>query len=197
MLFSFFSTWYTNLNIVSEKTTQLTIKSQFHFQKPLLLLQFTIKQNTLLLKKLQNYKPDSVSNPKAEWLSFIWDAAHATPQAANPQTSDEPPSIACLFGISARKVYPYTLSPIYIVVSYTTFSPLPRKSGAVIFCGTICQLHLSRNAYPLGSALPYTVRTFLREHKAPGDNPLCSSSKINNFLLKTTAPPHKIVLNYL
>jgi len=58
-------------------------------------------------------------------LSFIWDAAHTPPHAANPRTSGEPPSGVRLFGISARKVYPYPLLPMDTVVSYTTFSPLP------------------------------------------------------------------------
>lgn len=61
-------------------------------------------------------------------LSFIWDNAHTLPRAANPHTSDEPSSGACLFGISARKVYPCNLLPGCTVVSYTTFSPLPRQS---------------------------------------------------------------------
>lgn len=74
----------------------------------------------------------------AGWLSFIWDRAHTLPQAANPYASGEQPSSAYLFGISAHKVYPRTMSPQHAVVSYTTFSPLPRQAGAVILCGTVC-----------------------------------------------------------
>lgn len=70
--------------------------------------------------------------------SFIWDSAHTLPQAANPYASGEPPSGTYLFGISAHKVYPRTVSPQHVVVSYTTFSPLPRQAVAVILCGTVC-----------------------------------------------------------
>jgi len=98
---------------------------------------------------------------KPERLSFIWDAAHTTPHAANPHTSDEQSSGACLFGISARKVYPYTLLPMCTVVSYTTFSPLPRKRGGNFLWHCLSPA-IDTDAYPLGSALLFAVRTFLQ-----------------------------------
>ena len=51
---------------------------------------------------------------------------------------------------------------VNVVVSYTSFSPLPIHSciKAVVFCGTSCrEFPLS---YPLGSMMLYVVRTFLR-----------------------------------
>lgn len=109
-------------------------------------------------------------------LSFIWDSVHTLPLSANPHTSGEPPSGACLFGISARKVYPHIVSPRHSVVSYTTFSPLPQRTRAVILCGTVC----SRQAgtYPLGSALLCTVRTFLRQYSIPAIARHCSCAKL-------------------
>ncbi len=43
-----------------------------------------------------------------------------------------------LRGISARKVYPPGTLLWRDVGSYPTFSPLPRRCGTVIFCGTVC-----------------------------------------------------------
>jgi len=59
------------------------------------------------------------------WSSFIWFPHRCGTLAANPRTSGEQPSIVRLFGISARKVYPCSLLPIFSVGSYPTFSPLP------------------------------------------------------------------------
>ena len=49
---------------------------------------------------------------------------------------NEQPSNGTICGISACKVYP--LQPLLAasVVSYATFSPLSRRGGTVIFCGT-------------------------------------------------------------
>ena len=89
---------------------------------------------------MQTCKPDSVSRMVPGRLSFICDAAHASPVAANPRTSGEQPSNVRLFGISVRKVYPIILLPTQRVGSYPTFSPLPLLLKAVIFCGTFCVL---------------------------------------------------------
>jgi hypothetical protein len=95
-------------------------------------------------------------------LPFIWMLHCCNILSAYPQASDEQPSNACLLGISSRKVYPQLPSPIIIVRSYRTFSPLPfAKQPAVIFCGTVCILSFQKEPHPLDGALLYAVRTFL------------------------------------
>ncbi len=47
-----------------------------------------------------------------------------------------------------------------LVVSYTTFSPLPQKVAVILFCLTL----LSPIASTLGSGAPYAARTFLSHH---------------------------------
>src|SRR5215471_17844006 len=78
-------------------------------------------------------KPDSVSK-----LSFICDEHYWSPVAAYPGSSNEQPSNEPIRGITALKVYPCIALLQHIVSSYLTFSPLPRKCGIVIFCGTVC-----------------------------------------------------------
>ncbi len=87
-----------------------------------------VKKRTNCERKKKNYnacKPDSVVLQEQHRLSFIWDNVRTLPRAANPHTSDKRSSSVCLFGISARKVYPQCQLPGKAVVSYTTFSPLP------------------------------------------------------------------------
>ncbi len=49
-----------------------------------------------------------------------------------------PKEFTGLFGISTHKVYPIFRLLVIVVCSYHTFSPLPRRNGAVIFCDPIC-----------------------------------------------------------
>jgi hypothetical protein len=92
----------------------------------------------LTISRSKNYKtckPDPV--PLRAAIIYLGRCSRSA-SSCQPTDSCEPQSNVRLFGISARKVYPYTLLPVYTVVSYTTFSPLPALLRAVIFCGTVC-----------------------------------------------------------
>lgn len=101
-----------------------------------------------------------------------------------PTYSDKLSSSACLFGISARKVYPYNWLPSYTVVSYTTFSPLPTAYLSVgcrrLFSVALSVTRCYTNAYPLGSALLFAVRTFLRHIFCAAITRHCSSANVNS-----------------
>ena len=66
----------------------------------------------------------------------LWQPTHrsrtSSPYAVPKQRSSG------IFGLATHKVYPLRWSPTGAVSSYLTFSPLPRRSVAVIFCGTGC-----------------------------------------------------------
>ena len=68
-----------------------------------------------------------------------------------------------ILGIATRKVYPSCLLPGRSVRSYRTFSPLPRRGRAVIFCDTFYAAPSRRKAQlrRLGGAVLCVVRTFL------------------------------------
>lgn len=51
------------------------------------------------------------------------------------------------------------------VVSYTTFSPLPKRQAPAVFF--LLHFPLSRDTWPLASALPCEARTFLPRAKSP------------------------------
>jgi len=74
----------------------------------------------------------------SEPSSFIFDSARTEPVTPNPSVSREPRSSTDIRGLSIRKVYPLTVLLRLTVSSYLTFSPLPRRIVAVIFCGTCC-----------------------------------------------------------
>ena len=95
-------------------------------------------------------------------LSFIYYVRCRTSLTTYPPGSGEQPSSPGIFGLSIHEVYPLTRSPGLIVSSYLTFSPLPRRSMAVVFCGTICSCNLPfYNPFPLGSMALCIARTFL------------------------------------
>ncbi len=92
--------------------------------------------------------------------------------------SGEPPSVTGIRGISACKVYPPRRLPAGAVGSYPTFSTSLRRSGAVIFCGTICERF--RAPRLLTGALPCAVRTFLPP-KRRAMTRLVASAKVKNL----------------
>ncbi|HOV11075.1 MAG TPA: hypothetical protein PLL90_04865, partial [Bacteroidales bacterium] len=58
--------------------------------------------------------------------------------------------------------------------------------GTVIFCGTICSLHLRAGTFPLGSMEPFVARTFLfRLRRQRQTELLFYFAKVQN--LKTSA----------
>jgi len=105
------------------------------------------------------YKPGSVSTGGC--LSFIWGKCRHLPLSAYPPRLSEQPSSLGLFGLSSHEVYPIQQLPAIPVSSYLTFSPLPQRIVAVIFCGTCCHFVLRQNAFPLGSMVLCDARTFL------------------------------------
>jgi len=70
-------------------------------------------------------------------------------------------------GISIREVYPPPGLLRDAVRSYRTFSPLPRRNRAVIFCDTLCtpSRRSRKKPHPLGGAALCIVRTFLPHHR--------------------------------
>ena len=114
-------------------------------------------------KILQAYKPDSVLDKPSitlkliKLLSFIWDKHCCLPLSAYPPSSGEQPSGTGIFGISAHKVYPTSLLPKKLVVSYTTFSPFPQKRWLF----SVALSRLCKESRPLTGVLLFAVRTFL------------------------------------
>ena len=113
-------------------------------------------------RKKQVCKPDSVL--QVEGLSFIWDDRHRSPLAAYPPASGGPPSCAGILDISTREVYTAPLVTHWAVGSYPTFSPLSTNGGRFVFCCTVCPVQ--RRSFPLGSTVPFVVRTFLSQSGA-------------------------------
>ena len=95
-------------------------------------------------KKLPACKPDSVSPDKSGdiyHLSAIPVARHLLRSTPLPCPAEAEPSREQRFRtdireLSIRKVCPYTNFHWHTVSSYLTFSPLSRRVGTVIFCGT-------------------------------------------------------------
>ena len=112
---------------------------------------------------MQVYKPDSVIS-NGNVLSFIWEVCRQTPLAAYPPTLDEQPSNAGILDISTREVYTAPLVTHWAVGSYPTFSPLSTHGGRFVFCCTVCPVQ--RRSFPLGSTVPFVVRTFLSQSGA-------------------------------
>ena len=103
------------------------------------------------------------------------------PSAAARRQSDEPPSICGLHELTAPRWHSLAITR-QLVVSYTTFSPLPdtkprrmlkasslrNKFRAVIF---FYRHLLSPIASSFGSGMPYAARTFLSHLKDASDRP--------------------------
>ena len=103
------------------------------------------------------------------------------PSTVARRQSDEPPSICGLHELTAPRWHSLTITR-QLVVSYTTFSPLPdtkprrmlkapslrNKFRAVIF---FYRHLLSPIASSFGSGMPYAARTFLSHLKDASDRP--------------------------
>ena len=74
--------------------------------------------------------------------------------------SGEQPSNGGLHELAASSGHSLTITR-QLVVSYTTFSPLPYRSKAVVF---FCPYLLSPIASTFRSGAPYAARTFLSHH---------------------------------
>ena len=108
-------------------------------------------------------KPGSVPRLSGGCLSFIYDASHPAPPAFYPPSYDSggQPSDDGIHELAA----PSRHSPMIthrLVVSYTTFSPLPNTPlqggwAVVLFCRHL----LSPIASTFRSGAPYAARTFL------------------------------------
>lgn len=112
------------------------------------------------------YKPGSVSSAPLRArsvLSFIYSASRLTAQAFYPPSSlrsDGTPSNDGLHELAAPRWYSSLIAQ-RLVVSYTTFSPLPHQGAAVV----LFYRHLpSPTASTFGSGVPYAARTFLSRH---------------------------------
>lgn len=70
--------------------------------------------------------------------------------------------------VSTVSSYPWSVSATKLPIKVVTFSPLPRQSMAVYFCGTCCS-RLSET-FPLGSMMLCAARTFLPRKS---DKPVC------------------------
>ena len=97
------------------------------------------------------------------------------PSTAALRQSDEPPSICGIHELTAPRWHSLAITR-QLVVSYTTFSPLPDttpawirdKFRAVIF---FYRHLLSPIASSFGSGMPYAARTFLSHLKDASDRP--------------------------
>ena len=129
-------------------------------------------QKELKERKQCSYKPSSVPIPsetiRAPVIYLVPESplgSSTLPSAAARRQSDEPPSICGLHELTAPRWHSLAITR-QLVVSYTTFSPLPDttpawirdKFRAVIF---FCRHLLSPIASSFGSGMPYAARTFL------------------------------------
>jgi len=118
-------------------------------------------------------KPGSVEKDLHPFSpSFISACNCLQAPSAYPPAAGEQPLIAGILGLSTREVYPCLQLPPSIVVSYTTFSPLPNTEvKAVLFCGTRClmgaEVVCPSTRLLAGTAL-FVARTFLH-HFTDGD----------------------------
>ena len=67
--------------------------------------------------------------------------------------------------LSSGGVCPASSIALGAVVSYTTFSPLPKRGAPAVFF--LLHFPLSRDTWPLASALPCEARTFLPRAEGP------------------------------
>ena len=135
-------------------------------------------QKELKERKQCSYKPSSVPIPsetiRAPVIYLVPESplgSSTLPSAAARRQSDEPPSICGLHELTAPRWHSLAITR-QLVVSYTTFSPLPdtkprrmqkasslrNKFRAVIF---FYRHLLSPIASIFGSGMPYAARTFL------------------------------------
>ena len=129
-------------------------------------------QKELKERKQCSYKPSSVPIPsetiRAPVIYLVPESplgSSTLPSAAARRQSDEPPSICGLHELTAPRWHSLAITR-QLVVSYTTFSPLPDttpawirdKFRAVIF---FYRHLLSPIASIFGSGMPYAARTFL------------------------------------
>ena len=127
---------------------------------------------------------------------------HGSPHASSvlPSTvscdSDGPPSDGGIRELAAPSVH----SPMIthrLVVSYTTFSPLPCRSKAVIF---FCPHLLSPIASTFRSGVPYAARTFLLCLNDTSDRPwqCFRLQKYSFFFKRSTFAIQKVsIINYI
>ena len=129
-------------------------------------------QKELKERKQCSYKPSSVPIPsetiRVPVIYLVPESplgSSTLPSAAARRQSDEPPSICGLHELTAPRWHSLAITR-QLVVSYTTFSPLPDttpswirdKFRAVIF---FCRHLLSPIASSFGSGMPCAARTFL------------------------------------
>ena len=135
-------------------------------------------QKELKERKQCSYKPSSVPIPsetiRAPVIYLVPESplgSSTLPSAAARRQSDEPPSICGLHELTAPRWHSLTITR-QLVVSYTTFSPLPdtkprrmlkapslrNKFRAVVF---FYRHLLSPIASSFGSGMPCAARTFL------------------------------------
>ncbi len=140
-------------------------------------------QKELKERKQCSYKPSSVPIPsetiRVPVIYLVPESplgSSTLPSAAARRQSDEPPSICGLHELTAPRWHSLAITR-QLVVSYTTFSPLPDttpawirdKFRAVIF---FYRHLLSPIASSFGSGMPYAARTFLsRRTKSASDRP--------------------------
>ena len=135
-------------------------------------------QKELKERKQCSYKPSSVPIPsetiRAPVIYLVPESplgSSTLPSAVARRQSDEPPSICGLHELTAPRWHSLTITR-QLVVSYTTFSPLPdtkprrmlkapslrNKFRAVVF---FYRHLLSPIASIFGSGMPFAARTFL------------------------------------
>ena len=129
-------------------------------------------QKELKERKQCSYKPSSVPIPsetiRAPVIYLVPESplgSSTLPSTVARRQSDEPPSICGLHELTAPRWHSLAITR-QLVVSYTTFSPLPDttpawirdKFRAVIF---FYRHLLSPIASIFGSGMPYAARTFL------------------------------------
>ena len=112
------------------------------------------------------YTPGSVPE-KIRCLSFIYAASHPAapafyPPSQNHFTRADNPPIDGLHELAASSRHSPTITR-RLVVSYTTFSPLPQSLAAVIL---FCRNPQSPTASIFGSGASYAARTFLSQSLA-------------------------------
>ena len=113
-----------------------------------------------------------LSPAEAGWRSSIWDAGYPAPQAAYPRHTGRATLGPSPYGLAPRlclALLPVGFakparSPEPLVVSYTTFSPLPRLSEAVCFLWHFPSGH---PAWALPSTVLCGARTFLTGAQGP------------------------------
>ena len=133
-------------------------------------------QKELKERKQCSYKPSSVPIPsetiRAPVIYLVPESplgSSTLPSAAARRQSDEPPSICGLHELTAPRWHSLTITR-QLVVSYTTFSPLPSFRRAVVF---FCHILLSPIASTFGSGASCAARTFLLPQRTSGRPERC------------------------